>query len=314
MSSCRSIAKLVRAYKTFCLCNSAGSAIPPANKTSEAFDAVSRNLDSGPVVSWSTRPIYKRTWDFSEAAFGRSCAFEVVNLNSAETAPTGHLLINLWRIRSVPGQLYQQEISMEIDENKEFGMCKRRTETLLFIADFVNGSQDVLDLACEIAAIHNANLQLLHVIDPEHAPSSPDGQMGSQFSLEMLADRMRALKRSAVSLLSFGSPEYVIPRRAAEVNATVVVIPLNGSATDRLQKRLIKRLRGKCDCPVLAISPMARKGMSTTSFSLDGLFSSIRKVCGVKVQSMGERTRSGDQQGLRGSLAMMPKSVCSLRR
>ena len=117
---------------------------------------------------------------------------------------------------------------MEIDENKDFGPGNRRTDTLLFVADFVNGSQDVLDLACEIADRYNVHLQLLHVIDPERAPSSPDGQMGSQYSLEMLADRVRAMKRSAVSLLSFGSPECVIPRRAAEVNATVIVISLNG--------------------------------------------------------------------------------------
>ena len=142
---------------------------------------------------------------------------------------------------------------MEIDENEKPVTSNCKTGTLLFVADFVTGSRDVLDFACELAERQNADLQLLHVIDPEHTPSSPDAQMGAQFSLEMLAQRARALKRSAVSLLSFGCPENVIPRRAAEVNASLVVLPLNGSAADRLQKRLVRRLRGKCDCPVLAV-------------------------------------------------------------
>src|ERR1017187_9331155 len=128
-----------------------------------------------------------------------------------------------------------------------------RNGTLLVVADFLTGSPDILDFACRLAERHNADLQLLHVIDPEHTPSSPDAQMGAQFSLEMLAQRARALKRSAVSLLSFGCPENVIPRRAAEVNASLVVLPLNGSAGDRPQKKLVKRLREKCDCPVLAV-------------------------------------------------------------
>jgi hypothetical protein len=77
--------------------------------------------------------------------------------------------------------------------------------------------------------------------------------MGAQFSLEMLAQGARALKRNAVSLLSFGRPENVIPRRAAEVSASLVVLPLNGSAGDHLQKRLVRQLRAKCNCPVLAV-------------------------------------------------------------
>jgi nucleotide-binding universal stress UspA family protein len=128
-----------------------------------------------------------------------------------------------------------------------------RNGTLLVVADFLTGSPDILDFACRLAESQNADLQLLHVIDPEHAHSSPDAQMGAQFSIEMLAKRARALRRSAVSLLSFGPPESVIPRRASEVNASLVVLPLNGSAADHPQKRLARRLRGKCNCPVLAV-------------------------------------------------------------
>jgi hypothetical protein len=96
---------------------------------------------------------------------------------------------------------------MEICEKRESVSRGYKVGTLLFVVDFVNGSQDILDFACELAEWQNADLQLLHVIDPENTQSSPDAQMGAQFSLEMLAHRVRALKRSAVSLLSFGCPE-----------------------------------------------------------------------------------------------------------
>src|SRR5580693_5810256 len=142
---------------------------------------------------------------------------------------------------------------MRIGENWKPITSNCETRTLLFVVDFVTGSPDVLDFASELSERQNAHLQLLHVVDPERTYSSPDGQMGAQFSLEMLAKRARALKKSTVSLLSFGSPEKEIPRRAAEVNASLVVLPLNGATTDRLQKKLVRRLRGKCDCPVLAV-------------------------------------------------------------
>ena len=202
---------------------------------------------------------------------------------------------------------------MEIDENKEFGTGYRRTDTLLFVADFVNGSQDVLDLACEMAEMRNAHLQLLHVIDLEHAPSSPDGQMGSQFCMEMFAERVRVMKRSAVSLLSFGCPELVIPRRAAEVNASVIVIPLNGSANDLIQKRLVRRLKDKCDCPVLAIPPIVRKGENATASSVEKLFASIRKILEGEGLPSRKRIRSAKHLKLHSSFTMAPNSAYSIR-
>lgn len=202
---------------------------------------------------------------------------------------------------------------MEVNENQQCGTARRRTDTLLFVADFVNVNQDVLDLACEIADKYNAHLQLLHVVDPDHASSSPDGQMGSQYSLEMLADRVRAMKRSAVSLLSFGRPERVIPRRAVDVNATVIVIPLNGSATDRLQKRLVRQLEAKCDCPVLAISPFARNGAKATASSMEKLFASTRKIFNEERLPQRDRIRSAEHMELHSSFTLASKAAYSLQ-
>ncbi len=162
---------------------------------------------------------------------------------------------------------------MKIEDSRELAGNSSKADTLLFVVDLVNDSHDILDFACKLADRHNANLQLLHVIDPDHAPSSPDAQMGNQFSLEMLAQRANAIKRSVASLLSFGRPEDVISRRAAEVDATLVVLPLNGSASDRLQERLVRRLRRRCGCPVLALPRDLCRDVDPGSFTIRGLLS-----------------------------------------
>ena len=203
---------------------------------------------------------------------------------------------------------------MGIDENEKPVTSNCKNGTLLFVADFVTGSRDVLDFACELAEKQNADLQLLHVIDPEHTYSSPDAQMGAQFSIEMLAQRARALKRSAVSLLSFGNPENVIPRRAAEVNASLVVLPLDGSATDRLQKSLVRRLRGKCDCPVLAVPSNLFLDGNVRSFSIPDLLLLVRQVCKEDRPSMRGLVRDSERVRSPAPLMIMPKSAYSVRR
>jgi nucleotide-binding universal stress UspA family protein len=205
-------------------------------------------------------------------------------------------------------------MTMGINENQRQVTSNCKTGTLLFVADFVTGTSDVLDFACELAERQNAYLQLLHVIDPEHTHSSPDAQMEAQFSLDMLAQRARALKRSAVSLLSFGRPENVIPRRAAEVNASVVVLPLNGSAADRLQKKLVRRLRGKCDCPVLAVPRDIFLEADANSPSIRGLLSLVRQVCDGDQQSMRALVRALERLRSQAPLMIMPKSAYFLRR
>ena len=185
---------------------------------------------------------------------------------------------------------------MEINVINESVVSSRGAGPLLFVADFVNESQDVLDFACELADRHNSDLQLLHVIDLEQTHSSTDAQMGDQYSLEMLAQSVRTLKRSAVSLLTFGCPENVIPRRAAEVNASLVILPLNGSAGDRVQKRLVRRLREKCQCPVLAVPRDLFLDRDANSHSIRALLSLVRQVC------------EGDRQSMRGLVQASAKA------
>jgi hypothetical protein len=138
--------------------------------------------------------------------------------------------------------------------------------------------------------------------------------MEAQFSLDMLAQRARALKRSGVSLLSFGRPENAIPRRTAEVNASVVVLPLNGSAADRLQKKLVRRLKGKCDCPVLAVPRDIFLEADANSPSIRGLLSLVRQVCDGDQQSMRALVRALERLRSQAPLMIMPKSAYFLRR
>jgi nucleotide-binding universal stress UspA family protein len=127
--------------------------------------------------------------------------------------------------------------------------------TLLFVTDPAKDGLNVLEFACTLAKRHRARLELVHVIDPEHIPSMPDAQMGIQHRLEALARSLRNLNRSARAILLFGKPEHVLRERAEELKAILIAIALNGSATDRVQKRLAEDLARTCDCPVLTLSP-----------------------------------------------------------
>jgi nucleotide-binding universal stress UspA family protein len=132
--------------------------------------------------------------------------------------------------------------------------------TLLFVTDPAEDSLNVLEFACALAQEHRARLELVHVIDPEHIPTMPDAQMDIQYRLEALARSLRNLNSSARAILLFGKAEYVLRERAEELKATLIAIALNGSATDRVQKRLADDLARKCDCPVLTLSPDIREG------------------------------------------------------
>lgn len=125
--------------------------------------------------------------------------------------------------------------------------------TLLFVTNPANDSQPVLEFACALAQRHRARLELVHVVDPEHNSSMPDAQMGIQYKLEALARNLRSLSRSARAILLFGKPEHVLRERAEDIKAILVAIALNGSATDRAQKKLAEYLAQKCDCPVLTV-------------------------------------------------------------
>jgi hypothetical protein len=122
----------------------------------------------------------------------------------------------------------------------------------------VKDNQNILQFACELAQRHRIRLELLHVVDPENSPSMPDAQMGIQYRLEALARNMKGLKKGVQAILLFGKPERVVWERAAKMKAKLIAIALNGSNTDRVQKRLALILAPRCACPVMTIPPDIR--------------------------------------------------------
>ena len=124
---------------------------------------------------------------------------------------------------------------------------------LLYVTDLVNDSRESLDLAFELAARHGVRLEMIHVVDLDHAQSDPDGQMGIQFRLEALARSLRHLKRNVASILLFGSPEDVITRRAHEIKAKLIAFARHGQSSAAAQAAMVKRLGSKVTCPVVVL-------------------------------------------------------------
>jgi nucleotide-binding universal stress UspA family protein len=132
--------------------------------------------------------------------------------------------------------------------------------TLLFVTNPVNDGLPVLEFACALADRHRARLELVHVVDPEPIPSMPDAQKGIQYHLEALARNLKSIRRNAEAILLFGKPEHVLRERAENTRALLIAIALNGSPTDRVQKKLAESLARSCDCPVLTVPPDIRAG------------------------------------------------------
>jgi nucleotide-binding universal stress UspA family protein len=124
---------------------------------------------------------------------------------------------------------------------------------LLYVADLDSDSTESLGLAFELAVSHNVRLEMIHVIDLDHARSDPDGQMGIQFRLEALARSLRHLKQNVASILLFGSPEDVITRRAQEIKAKLIAFARHGQSSAAAQAAMVKRVGSKVTCPVVVL-------------------------------------------------------------
>jgi len=117
----------------------------------------------------------------------------------------------------------------------------------------VSDSDQVLDFACELAETNGSHLELIHVVDLVCAPSTPDAQAGIECRLNMLARRLTHLKRKVTTTLLFGSPEHVIPRRAADIKAKLILFALKPSSSAEVQQGQARRLMCKVACPVVIL-------------------------------------------------------------
>lgn len=155
---------------------------------------------------------------------------------------------------------------MEINRSDRFTARNSNDRTLIVVADFMNGSSNVLDFAGAVASRCNAQLELFHVIDPGKTRPAPVAENGARSNLEKFTRKMRSMGTRVAKLLSFGSPEVLIAKRAAEIDAKLIVFPLTGSAADRDHKKLVTRLAQRCACPVLAL-PVERGGSILTELA-----------------------------------------------
>jgi hypothetical protein len=128
------------------------------------------------------------------------------------------------------------------------------------ISDISSKNLDRRALAIKLAERQGDKLELLHVIDPGQTPSTPDALMGLQYSIEMLARSLKALKRNAHALLLFGCLEKVMSKRAADINATLVAFPLDGPERFEEEEAGTPTNR-KVACPIVTFSvfPTAAK-------------------------------------------------------
>jgi nucleotide-binding universal stress UspA family protein len=195
-----------------------------------------------------------------------------------------------WKLSSVraPG-----DKTMGTDQNELVVKNRSKGRSVLVVADFLTSGDHILEFASELAKRYDAHLELMQVIDPRRSHSNPDSDMGAQFNLEVFADKLRTLRMSVVSLLSFGHPEDVIPKRAAAIQASLIIFPLTSSEIGRAKKGLINRLIRKCRCPVLAF-PVDTPGTDDRGLiEIQELSSVIRKLQPCERQTM---QRSADLQ------------------
>jgi len=149
---------------------------------------------------------------------------------------------------------FNKETNVRFDEAIELALNKTNAGLLLYVTDCVNVDEDALNFACWLVERHGAHIELLCVIDPGRAVSSPDAQMGIQYRLETLARTVRhlTLTKNAEAVLLFGCADDVIPKRAAAVHARLVALQMNNSANYNAQEKQVRRIAAKCDCPILA--------------------------------------------------------------
>ena len=149
--------------------------------------------------------------------------------------------------------------------------------TLLYVTDVVmSDSDEGLDAACELADRTGSQLELIHVVDLGKAPSKPDAHMGIQYRLEMLARKLRHLKRNVASILLFGSPEDVISKRAADIKARLIAFGRNGSSSPESQHGLVRRIMRRVACPVIFLPSTAVKLSNKRLREADGEAHAVR--------------------------------------
>ena len=121
---------------------------------------------------------------------------------------------------------------------------------ILVPTDFSAHARRALEWAMHLAHEHGATISLIHAVDPAHlAETDRIDKNELQRSLDEVAQFARERKLEAVIDHEVGRPWEVIARKAAELNADLVVIGTSGRGT------LGQKLMGGTADRVIRISP-----------------------------------------------------------
>ncbi len=151
------------------------------------------------------------------------------------------------------------EISMRSSDNRARGTNKSIEGTLLYVTELVGDPDEALIIDSDLGEDRGRHLELLHVIDLEHTPSNPDAHMGIQYRLDALAAKLRTLKWDVVTMLLFGFAEDKIPKRAKQIQATLIAFRPNNTRSAGKQESLCASIKRKVGCPVIIL----RKGSNS---------------------------------------------------
>lgn len=130
--------------------------------------------------------------------------------------------------------------------------CSPKINRLVCVTNSTSNEHELLIFCSRFAAAVHGHVELLHVVDPQH-PACP-----SDFYEQQCEDRSRTLRDRGIEVswtLLFGPLDHVIPARAAECKASLILLGISrpgNQETAALDQRTVDTIR-KAHCPVLTV-------------------------------------------------------------
>ena len=147
--------------------------------------------------------------------------------------------------------------------------------------------------AARIAMLFNARLEVLHVVDTEHAQSMPDAAQNSQYLLDQAIDDLRKWGVHAGGSVLFGQPAAIIVAKSLESHNSLLLLPLETRArlsstySDNVAAQVIR----VAQVPVMTfrLSATPDRVTSDTSCWNGGVRSPIMNTAALVARSHGYR-------------------------
>jgi nucleotide-binding universal stress UspA family protein len=127
-----------------------------------------------------------------------------------------------------------------------------KVDRLVCVTNSRVDDHQALALSGRLAAAMHGRLELLHVVDPEHP------KVCCEDHERLFEARSRALRDHGIDVswsLLYGPPDEVIPARAAECKASLILLGIGrpgNQETAALDQRTVDTIR-KAHCPVLTV-------------------------------------------------------------